>query len=219
MKDQTTNNNEISINPEDNNKKTSKRITKKAVKFTPVRVIKEQAARKIKTISELSDLEKFCLDATIINIMPDVEKIPLAYIMSRNGKVKQDNPKSIYHSARRWYTSEKVQNYIKLKIRQVRDESESDTLNSGSQCFVNKVIETVSKDEMIKEFSALFRAEVDPKLKAEIGIKLADIAGMKKQEQQTDDTTIHYYLPLKCGKCALYLSAKKSQSNNKNTKD
>lgn len=38
---------------------------------------------------------------------------------------------------------------------------------------------------------------------------IADITQAKKDEIQTEDNTIHYYLPLTCNNCELYQSAKK----------
>lgn len=41
---------------------------------------------------------------------------------------------------------------------------------------------------------------------------IADITQAKKDEIQTEDNTIHYYLPLTCSQCSLYKAAKRRQS-------
>lgn len=42
---------------------------------------------------------------------------------------------------------------------------------------------------------------------------IADITQAKKDEIQTEDTTIHYYLPLSCNMCELYKKAQKKAGN------
>lgn len=38
---------------------------------------------------------------------------------------------------------------------------------------------------------------------------IADITQIKKDEIKEEDTTVHFYLPLSCNNCSLYLAAKK----------
>ena len=46
----------------------------------------------------------------------------------------------------------------------------------------------------------------------EIKKMIADITQAKRDEIQTEDNTIHYYLPLTCSQCSLYKAAKRRQS-------
>ena len=41
-------------------------------------------------------------------------------------------------------------------------------------------------------------------------MKLADLQQMKKDPvEETEDNTVHYYLPLTCHKCSLYIANKR----------
>lgn len=53
----------------------------------------------------------------------------------------------------------------------------------------------IDKNELSKELTTLFRKERDPKLKSEIGMKLADLNQFKKETTETQQQ-VKYYLPL-----------------------
>lgn len=53
----------------------------------------------------------------------------------------------------------------------------------------------IDKNELSRELTRLFRKETDPKLKSEIGMKLADINQFKK-EQIESQQQVKYYLPM-----------------------
>ena len=38
---------------------------------------------------------------------------------------------------------------------------------------------------------------------------IADITRMKQEEVKTEDNTVHYFIPLTCHKCSLYINNKK----------
>jgi hypothetical protein len=42
---------------------------------------------------------------------------------------------------------------------------------------------------------------------------IADLQQMKKEVVEEEDTTVHYYLPLTCNKCSLYLTNKRKNNN------
>ena len=67
----------------------------------------------------------------------------------------------------------------------------------------------IDKAELLKQLVVLFRLEKDTKIKADLGMKIADLQQMKK-EQVEQEEQIKYYLPLQCSKCELYLQAKMS---------
>lgn len=54
----------------------------------------------------------------------------------------------------------------------------------------------VGKDELLQEWTRLFRMEKDPKLKSEIAMKLADLKQLKKAEEKPEQQQVKYYLPL-----------------------
>ena len=68
------------------------------------------------------------------------------------------------------------------------------------------------KEDVVAELNQLATSVKEPKLKAEILLKLADLQQMKKEENKKEDTeTIHYYLPLTCNNCELYQKQQKQQ--------
>lgn len=71
-------------------------------------------------------------------------------------------------------------------------------------------IELIDKDQVLKEILALAYKlpKNDPK-RIEMLMKYADLQQMKKDEVKDEDTTVHYYLPLSCYNCSLYLEEKR----------
>ena len=68
----------------------------------------------------------------------------------------------------------------------------------------------LSKEHQLKELLvAKAKYPIGSKEWMEIKKMIADITQAKKDEIQTEDTTIHYYLPLTCNMCELYLKSKK----------
>ena len=74
-------------------------------------------------------------------------------------------------------------------------------------------IKLLSKEEILQEaLQSALSLPVNDKNRVEILMKYADLAQMKKEEIKEEDTTIHYYLPLTCNNCSLYLANKKKKS-------
>ena len=59
----------------------------------------------------------------------------------------------------------------------------------------------LDKGKMIKTLASLVEQAKDPKLKAELIMKLADLSGVRKEQIETDDNKIYYYLPVTCNVC------------------
>lgn len=81
-----------------------------------------------------------------------------------------------------------VQEYIRLMKIKGTGYAEQDYDEEGN-------ILQIDKNELSKELTRLFRKETDPKLKSEIGMKLADINQFKKEQTETEQQ-VKYYLPL-----------------------
>lgn len=74
-------------------------------------------------------------------------------------------------------------------------------------------IKLLSKEEILQEaLQSALSLPVNDKNRVEILMKYADLAQMKKEEIKEEDTTIHYYLPLTCNNCSLYMANKKKKS-------
>ena len=59
----------------------------------------------------------------------------------------------------------------------------------------------LDKGKMIKTLASLVEQAKDPKLKAELIMKLADLSGVRKEQTETEDNKIYYYLPVTCNVC------------------
>jgi hypothetical protein len=77
----------------------------------------------------------------------------------------------------------------------------------------NIPIKLLSKEEVLQEAlkTAMLLPVNDPK-RVDVLMRFADLAQMKKEEIKEEDSTIHYYLPLTCNNCSLYLASKKKKS-------
>ena len=71
----------------------------------------------------------------------------------------------------------------------------------------------LTKEEVLQEaLQSALSLPVNDKTRVEILMKYADLAQMKREEIKEEDSTIHYYLPLTCNNCSLYLASKKKKS-------
>lgn len=70
-------------------------------------------------------------------------------------------------------------------------------------------VKLLSKEEVLQEAlqTAMLLPKNDPK-RVDVLMRFADLAQMKREEIKEEDTTIHYYLPLSCNNCSLYLANK-----------
>lgn len=75
------------------------------------------------------------------------------------------------------------------------------------------VVKMLDKEQVATEMleSAFALPKNDPK-RVDILMKYADLQRMKQEEMEKEDTTIHYYLPLTCSECALYIAESKRQA-------
>lgn len=163
-------------------------------------MISEEERRKIVLIAKLTEKEKFCLDAFLVN-----GDKRAAYVYSRD-KTLTANNESITAGARKFFGQPKVKAYLEGRKNQLNAKKEKEVFdNEGEECA------QLDKTELLKQLTILFRFETDTKIKADLGMKIADLQQMKK-EQAEQEEKIKYYLPIQCSKCELYLHAKMSDN-------
>lgn len=138
--------------------------------------------REIELISKLTDREQFALLAYTLK-----EDAQMAYLISRPKPLKSTDA-SFYQQSRRFITSEPVTTYLN-KLKRERTSGINAAIENG------EISEEVTKDELLQELTRLFRTENDPKLKSEIGMKLADLKQVKKEQTEIEQQ-VKYYLPL-----------------------
>lgn len=169
--------------------------------------IPQTTAEKQKEINKLTPLEKFMLNAYIVSEAKQTDKLITAYEASRP-KDSTANRQSIYMQARKWINSDKCKYYIEQRQKELFTQERRNTNNPDEQADKNAMNTKRTKAGTIEELNELADNTNDPKLKAELLIKISDLEGWKKEQEKTDDNTIRYYLPQKCSQCEHYKRAK-----------
>lgn len=85
---------------------------------------------------------------------------------------------------------------LKQSVKEINGEEEDDDIN------------LIDKEEVLKQMlrSALSLPQNDPN-RVKMLMQYAELQQMKKEEVDTEDNTVHYYLPLSCNNCSLYQSS------------
>lgn len=139
--------------------------------------------------NSLTDIEKFCLDAWMTNHNAD-----LAYILSRSKPIKA-TPDNLHRLALRWLRSEPVKEYLSERGAISIAQAEADEQ-------INR-----SKSDIVKELNVLANSCKDAKQRTEILLKLADLQRMKEDSNKDDKDLVHFFLPIQCYNCSLYIQA------------
>ena len=138
--------------------------------------------------------EKFCLNGYVLTKDAD-----MAYRLSRPRPTQVTDEDVLHKMALRWLRKKEVKAYL--------DEVFAISFNHAKEESPN----FRRKEDVVAELNQLATSVKEPKLKAEILLKLADLQQMKKEESKEDMETIHYYLPLTCNNCGLYQKRQRQQ--------
>ena len=147
----------------------------------------------------LTDRERFCLSAYVLS--PSTSSKRMAYICSRTKQVTAEG-ESLTVSVSRWFNRPEIQKFIEIETERLAIGGRTELKNDDDT-------ETVSREELLRELSISFRKTNDPKLKSEIGLKIADLQKFKAQTAQIDETKITYFRQINCHECPMYLEKKK----------
>lgn len=72
-------------------------------------------------------------------------------------------------------------------------------------------IRMLDKDSVLRELLYTINSlPVDDPKRADVLMKYADLTQMKKEEVVKEDKTVHFYLPISCKNCELYLARQRS---------
>lgn len=72
-------------------------------------------------------------------------------------------------------------------------------------------VRMLDKDAVLRELLYTINSlPVDDPKRADVLMKYADLTQMKRDEVVKEDKTVHFYLPISCKNCELYLAHKKS---------
>ena len=102
--------------------------------------------------------------------------------------------------------------YLKISGKRAR-RKEKEVVSEGTEESVDIDMATeLSKEHQLKELLiAKSKQPVGSKEWLDIKKMIADITQAKKEEIQTEDNTIHYYLPMACTQCELYQKSHKKK--------
>ena len=143
---------------------------------------------------KLTEKEKFCLDAFIVNGNDD-----MAYTLSRERKPNATE-NNIHRLALRWLRSEPVKAY--LKERRAAIYSRTEKVSEMEKDAVKELVDSYrDKDFIIAELIKTQQG-LSGKEKADIINRIADLQQMKKEENKSEEERVHFYLPLPvCNDC------------------
>ena len=135
---------------------------------------------------ELTEAEKFCLDAYMVNGNAD-----LAYSLSRKNEPKatEDN---LHRLALRWLRSEQVVDYL--------NERKMINFASKQSPAIGKFRE---KDAVLEALEAEL-PNLKGKEKTDVLMKIADLQQMKREDPRIEHERVHFYIPatnIKCPFC------------------
>lgn len=125
-----------------------------------------------------------------------------AYTLLRpNSKANKDSQQ---RQAVRWLRQPDCTAYLNdikaAQERRIRENTDGDTPD------------LTDRDNLLSELQLQYRTATDPKSKADILNKIADICKMKQAETPTEEENrVHYYLPMKCGQCPYNPKNKKDE--------
>ena len=97
---------------------------------------------------------------------------------------------------------------IQAQIGQSKDDKKARKTQKAKEKIEDEgfSVDNVSKEKMLRElFEAKEGMDIGSKEWLDTQKMIADITRMKQDEVKTEDTTIHYFLPLKCPECPLFI--------------
>jgi hypothetical protein len=143
--------------------------------------------------NKLTDKEKFCLDAYIVNGNADI-----AYTLSR--EKPPTATENLHRLALRWLRRPEVKAYLEERRAVIYNRSEKVT-DMEKEDLKQLVDLYKDKDYIIAELVKT-QASLSGKEKADILNRIADLQQMKKEENKIDEDRVHFYLPLPlCDDC------------------
>lgn len=155
-----------------------------------------QTIRK-KSAEDLSELERFALDAYFVN-----KNVELAYRVGRNKTEEEAKLPSFRKMAIRWVNLPHCKEYL---TDRTTISSAMEKKNPEQKSEAEERLRT--KDGVINALVAELKY-TRGKARADLLMKIADLQRMKQKEDKKEEKLIHFYLPLPCYKCSLYLEAK-----------
>ena len=163
---------------------------------------KQRRPRTRKRADDLSELEKFALDAYLVN-----KNVDIAYKVGRCKTEEEAQLPSFHRMAVRWVNLPHCKEYLSERNAIV-----SALEDNSSESRTKENLRT--KDGIINALVAELKY-TRGKARADLLMKLADLQRMKEEETEKEDETIHFYVPITCYDCDLYMREKERSEREK----
>ena len=135
--------------------------------------------------TKLTSDEEFCLDAYLLN-----GDAATAYRLSHHTDAKET---SIAVMSQRWITSPSVKKYLQTRKALTAPPDDAPTKD-----YTNKNI-------LLQELSRLVVSTHNVREKNDVLKSIAAIMQMNKEQSDDEKELIHFYLPITCKRCSLYV--------------
>lgn len=145
-------------------------------------------------ILNLTEREKIALDAYLFNPGNKVEAYKVARNVDDSSSVDEE---ILRNRANGWLNQKGSKAYIQAQKGRI-------TSISQTQLSDPEQISVFGKEELARLISQTINTTTDPKLKADLAIKLADLQGYKKEKTEKEEKRVRYYLPVKCSFCEFF---------------
>lgn len=97
---------------------------------------------------------------------------------------------------------------VKRRIKEIRNPKTKVTADVSDDS--DNLLNEISKEAMLKDLAkARKKMTFGSKEWLDTNKMIADITRMKQEEVKTEDNTVHYFIPLTCHKCSLYINNRK----------
>jgi hypothetical protein len=142
--------------------------------------------KRISKAVQLTEEQKFALDGYLCN-----GNKSLCYRLANHSKGKAE---SVLVMANRWFSTDLVKNYLEIRREQIFPKEEGE------------IKDFTNKDVLLSELSRMVSNTHNVRERNDVLKSIADITRMKQDENKDEAKLIHFYLPLTCKRCNLYVS-------------
>lgn len=142
--------------------------------------------KRIPKAVQLTEEQKFALDGYLCN-----SNKSLCYRLANQSKAKAE---SVLVMANRWFSTDLVKKYLEIRREQIFPKEEGE------------IKDFTNKDVLLSELSRMVSNTHNVRERNDVLKSIADITRMKNDENKDEAKLIHFYVPLTCKRCNLYVA-------------
>ena len=142
--------------------------------------------KRIPKAVQLTEEQKFALDGYLCN-----GNKSLCYRLANQSKAKAE---SVLVMANRWFSTDLVKKYLEIRREQIFPKEEGE------------IKDFTNKDVLLSELSRMVSNTHNVRERNDVLKSIADITRMKNDENKDEAKLIHFYVPLTCKRCNLYVA-------------